>query len=367
MIKSLKDARITDGLPRIVSGQDWVIALSEALGKLHEKTLEYADNSQIYTALDTVPEQILDILAVNWKIDWYDTGFSVDQKRRIVKACIESRRVMGTVKAVRLQAQAIYPGTDIREWFEIGSEPGTFDLDLHTLPTGADLKQFLNAINYTKNVRSHLRQMKVYLTGDIDGPDVMDGRPDKDPYGVETHYFVSYFGYMSSEDLQRLDLSRIRFDTAIPFWGGIFYNGEICYDGSALYKLYRRYNLALVMRDHLGEFVNDNSIDLSKVRTHSKWINRERMKARQQYRAVLDFWQIYHYEGAIRYNGDKIYDQNRGALRLALKLLTGESQSEQIGEATVTTKTHNVYFYNGEYRHNGQARYKTKYKKEVIL
>lgn len=109
MIKSLTDARITDGLPRIVSGQDWVIALSEALGSLHKKTLDYADASQIYTALDTVSEDILDVLAVNWKIDWYDTGFTVEQKRRIVKACIEARRLMGTVRAVRLQAQAIYP------------------------------------------------------------------------------------------------------------------------------------------------------------------------------------------------------------------------------------------------------------------
>ena len=62
MIKSLKDARITDGLPRIVAGQDWVIALSEALGVLHEQTLDFADKSQIYTAIDTAPIEILDAI-----------------------------------------------------------------------------------------------------------------------------------------------------------------------------------------------------------------------------------------------------------------------------------------------------------------
>ena len=77
MIKSLREARIVDGVPRIVAGQEWVQALSEALGVLHEKTLDFADASQIYTALDTAPEDVLDALAVNWKIDWYDTDYTV--------------------------------------------------------------------------------------------------------------------------------------------------------------------------------------------------------------------------------------------------------------------------------------------------
>ena len=56
MIKSLRQARITDGLPRVVAGQEWVIALSEALGIVLGRTLDYTDESQIYTRLDTAPE-----------------------------------------------------------------------------------------------------------------------------------------------------------------------------------------------------------------------------------------------------------------------------------------------------------------------
>lgn len=113
MIKSLKDARITDALPRIVAGQDWVIALSNALGVQHEQTIQFADDSQIYTNLDNVSEDILDTLAINWKIDWYDTDYSIEQKRRIIKMAILVRRLMGTPYATRIQADAIYPG---RSW-----------------------------------------------------------------------------------------------------------------------------------------------------------------------------------------------------------------------------------------------------------
>lgn len=131
MIKSLQDARIADGVPQVVASQDWAKALSVALGELHRRTLDFADRSQIYTALDDVPEVILDALAVSWKIDWYDTAYSTEQKRRIIKSALTVRRLMGTVRAVKLQVEAIYPGTTLQEWFEYGGTPGCFRLDVN--------------------------------------------------------------------------------------------------------------------------------------------------------------------------------------------------------------------------------------------
>ena len=128
MIKSLRDAQITDGLPRIVREQPWVKALSMAAAALHKKTMDYIDGSQIYTAIDSVAEPVLDALAVNWKIDWYDTGYDIDRKRRIVKTALTIRRTMGTVGAVRAQADAIYPGSTLEEWFEYGGTHGRFRL-----------------------------------------------------------------------------------------------------------------------------------------------------------------------------------------------------------------------------------------------
>ena len=58
MIKSLRDAQITDGLPRIVREQPWVKALSMAAAVLHKKTMDYIDGSQIYTAIDSVAEPV---------------------------------------------------------------------------------------------------------------------------------------------------------------------------------------------------------------------------------------------------------------------------------------------------------------------
>nr|DAF62906.1 MAG TPA: tail protein [Caudovirales sp. ctu3532] len=159
MIKSLRQARMTDGLPRVLAKQEWVIALSEALGLAVGKTLDYTDESQIYTRLDAATEAVLDVLAVDWKIDWYDTALNVEQKRRIVKTALAVRRLMGTAAAVKMQVHAIYPDASVEEWFQYDGRPGCFRVTV-PLPeegiTAAEYRRLKTGILTTKNERSHL-------------------------------------------------------------------------------------------------------------------------------------------------------------------------------------------------------------------
>ena len=172
MIKSLYNAQIADGLPRIVREQPWVKALSMAVWALHKQTIDYIDGSQIYTAIDTVGEEVLDALAVNWKIDWYDTEYDVEQKRRIVKTALTIRRTMGTAAAAKTQADAIYPGSTLEEWFEYGGEPGMFRL-LVNITTVEEQEKFAamsiqeieRRLAAAKRFSSHLEEIEYYDTG----------------------------------------------------------------------------------------------------------------------------------------------------------------------------------------------------------
>jgi phage tail P2-like protein len=170
MIKSLFNAQIADGVPRVLREQPWVKALSMAAWELHKQTMDYIDGSQIYTAIDTVREEVLDALAVNWKIDWYDTGYDIDQKRRIVKTALNIRRTMGTVSAVKAQADAIYPGSTLEEWFDFNGQPGTFRMtvDVTTTGPGNTLDNFGTAeierrLTMAKRYSSHLESMSYQI------------------------------------------------------------------------------------------------------------------------------------------------------------------------------------------------------------
>lgn len=159
MIKSLRQARMTDGLPRVVKRQEWVIALSEALGLAMGQALDYTDGSQIYTQLDTAPEVVLDVLAVDWKVDWYDTGFTLEQKRETIKTALMVRRLMGTAAAVKLQVHTLYPDAEVKEWFQYDGRPGCFRVNV-LLPeegiSATDFRRLKTGILTTKNERSHL-------------------------------------------------------------------------------------------------------------------------------------------------------------------------------------------------------------------
>lgn len=166
MIKGLKEARITDGLPRVLCEQAEVKALSEAMGTVTGKILDFADKSQVYTDLDKVSETVLDALAVNRKIEWYDTSLDLEQKRRIVKTALETQRLMGTPKAVRLQVSAVHPGSYIEEWFEYGGKTGYFRLIVDITEEGLtdeQRKSLLYGVERTKNVRSRLEEMDYIL------------------------------------------------------------------------------------------------------------------------------------------------------------------------------------------------------------
>lgn len=128
MIKSIDDAKIIDLIPKIVANEAWAKAFSLAYADMHKKTLSIIRKSQVYTNLDNVDEETLDALAVNLNVAWYDTTYQIDVKRRIIKTAYAIRRMMGTVAAVEMQANAIYPGTMLEEWFEWGGTPGTFRL-----------------------------------------------------------------------------------------------------------------------------------------------------------------------------------------------------------------------------------------------
>lgn len=122
----LDEARLTDAVPASLAEQPWARALAYAEWMLRGEVLHYADQSQIYTALDTCPEEVLDALAVCWKVSWYDTTYPLSTKRQIIKSSVAVRRFMGTKWATQEALRSVWPDSDVEEWFDYEGEPGCF-------------------------------------------------------------------------------------------------------------------------------------------------------------------------------------------------------------------------------------------------
>jgi len=85
----------------------------------------------IYPLIDELQEDLLDILAYDFKVDWYDYEYPINTKRALIKGNILARKGQGTVYATRSVLDSLYPRSATEEWFAYGGKPGYFRLNIN--------------------------------------------------------------------------------------------------------------------------------------------------------------------------------------------------------------------------------------------
>lgn len=120
----------------------------------------YNDNDllRIYTRIDELDEMLLDVLAYDFKIDWWNENLTLSEKRRTVKDHFAVHRSLGTVGAVEKAVSAIYD-TKVSEWFDYGGSPYHYKLVADTageIPDNGKFNAILDKRKYYGNLRSVL-------------------------------------------------------------------------------------------------------------------------------------------------------------------------------------------------------------------
>lgn len=120
----------------------------------------------LYPRIDQLPEDLLDILAHDFKVDWWDHSYSLEEKRRTLKDSWRVHKTLGTKAAVETAISAIYPHTKVLEWWEYGGEPYHFRLDINITSDSGDRerqRRVLERLNFYKNLRSHVDGIRYFL------------------------------------------------------------------------------------------------------------------------------------------------------------------------------------------------------------
>lgn len=156
MIK-LYDSNITDILPESLSDDPKVQALGYAVKRAMQRLINYCQNIGVYFSIDTVPEQVLDLLAVELNTQYYDTSMSIEVKRNIIKNTMLWYTKTGTKAAVQELVENIFGNGDIQEWFDYGGDPFCFKVTTSNINSTDDMIQQLESIvSSVQNARSHL-------------------------------------------------------------------------------------------------------------------------------------------------------------------------------------------------------------------
>ena len=109
--------------PVALQGDQSSAALADVTARLLARRPGEVDRLRLYSAIDQMDEQLLDILAYDFKVDWWDADYSLEEKRRTLKDSWRVHKTLGTRAAVETAISAIYPETTVEEWFEYGGEP----------------------------------------------------------------------------------------------------------------------------------------------------------------------------------------------------------------------------------------------------
>ena len=155
-------------LPDILRNDEKMLALATAIANVLAARPEEINSLLIYTKIDTLSEDLLDILAYDFKVDWWDSNYTIAEKRQTLKDSWYVHRHLGTKSAVETAISAIYPETKVKEWFEYGGDPCHFKLLIDVTYQELDPakhQQVLDRVDYYKNLRSVLDEVEYVTPG----------------------------------------------------------------------------------------------------------------------------------------------------------------------------------------------------------
>ena len=161
---SLRDAKITDALPQILSKEPWAQAMAYAVSNQMDRLLTYVDGVKVQVCIDKMPDAILDILATELRLPHYDPTYSTTVKRELIRGGLQYWATAGTSESLTKILTNIFGDAEIEDWFEYGGEPGYFRI-LTTNPnvTGETLEQFRKTAQDVKRLSAWMEEVLVEL------------------------------------------------------------------------------------------------------------------------------------------------------------------------------------------------------------
>ena len=162
MSKDLQSVSLIDILPPNLLADKQIYAAARALDDELQKITAETRNALLLPRLDELSEEVIDLLAWQWHVDFYEPSMSIETKRQLVRESIAWHRIKGTKAAVEKMAQTVFKGGVVTEWFEYGGEPYHFRIDVLNAPnmTEESRDRLLAVVKASKNTRSWLDELR---------------------------------------------------------------------------------------------------------------------------------------------------------------------------------------------------------------
>jgi phage tail P2-like protein len=322
---NLSNVSILNLMPQNLAADKNIKMMAEAFDEVLRDIIKNIPDVEIIPNLilnRIVNETLIDLLAWQFHVDFYDPGLPIEIKRELVLKSLDWHFRKGTPSVVEEIVSTVFMKAKVQEWYEYGGRPYRFRIAIEDQITdGEAMQKFVRAINSVKNTRSFLEKL-TYLVDFTDEIDMSESlkitpiRRDQDVYPGGLRY-NGRFRYDHGDF--------IRFDGAHKYDGSWHYDlvigkkGTISdtihipsyYDGTWVYGGDRTYS---------GDILLYQPEDIPTPVTFNSRL-RDEMKVRLKLARLEDSAEIVpRYDGLLMYQGWKYGSENPSMIDTSMKI-----------------------------------------------
>lgn len=103
-----------------------VKGFSAALTEQFKQLSLEVSNVLIYSRIDQLPEEVLDIFAWQFDVDWYDANSDISVKIQAINDALLIHQIRGTPAAVQKVIEIYFGDGEVEEWFDYDGLPFHF-------------------------------------------------------------------------------------------------------------------------------------------------------------------------------------------------------------------------------------------------
>jgi phage tail P2-like protein len=158
MSSSIYETDFSAYIPTALQHDPKMVALAKTVSDQLKEASGQIKNVLIYSRIDELPEELVDVLAYDLHVDWYDYSYPIEAKRDLVKNSVKVHKKMGTKFAIENAVRSLHPNSVLEEWFEYGGNPGNFNIILNISDSRVEvsLKKISDTVKFYKRLSAKL-------------------------------------------------------------------------------------------------------------------------------------------------------------------------------------------------------------------
>ncbi|MDR0663709.1 MAG: phage tail protein I [Spirochaetaceae bacterium] len=157
----LNNISILDLMPPNLAADNNIKLMAEAFDEVLRDIIKKIPDVDIISNLvlkQIVNETLIDILAWQFHVDFYDPGLPIEVKQELVLKSLDWHYRKGTPSVLGEIVSTVFTKAKVQEWYEYGGLPYRFRIATaeEQIPDAEAVKKLMRAINSVKNTRSFL-------------------------------------------------------------------------------------------------------------------------------------------------------------------------------------------------------------------